>query len=348
MSMTMYRDRRAATIENNELRVTVLEEGGHIAEVFDKQAGVNPLWTPPWPSIEPSTFDRARHRVYGDGADAKLLAGIMGHNVCLDMFGGPSPDELAAGLTPHGEGSVAPYQIDAGAAELTMRAILPIAHIRFERGMELHGRTVRIRESIKSLLAFDRAIGWTEHVTLGPPFLEKGVTEFRASAARSRVFEQAFGTGDCLSVGASFTWPTAPRADGGEVDLRRFTDAPRSSAYSAHLMDERREHAFFVAFHPATRLAFGYIWKRADFPWMGIWEENGSRANSPWNAQTIARGMEFGVSPMPESRRDMIDRGLLFDAPTYRWLPANGRLAVEYWVVMTGGDTIPERLDWPG
>jgi hypothetical protein len=229
-----------------------------------------------------------------------------------------------------------------------MRAILPIAHIRFERGMELHGRTVRIRESIKSLLAFDRAIGWTEHVTLGPPFLEKGVTEFRASAARSRVFEQAFGTGDCLSVGASFTWPTAPRAGGGEVDLRRFTDAPRSSAYSAHLMDERREHAFFVAFHPATRLAFGYIWKRADFPWMGIWEENGSRANSPWNAQTIARGMEFGVSPMPESRRDMIDRGLLFDAPTYRWLPANGRLAVEYWVVMMGVDTIPERLDWPG
>jgi hypothetical protein len=113
-------------------------------------------------------------------------------------------------------------------------------------------------------------------------------------------------------------------------------------------MDERREHAFFVAFHPATRLAFGYIWKRADFPWMGIWEENGSRANSPWNAQTIARGMEFGVSPMPESRRDMIDRGLLFDAPTYRWLPANGRLAVEYWVVMMGVDTIPERLDWPG
>ncbi len=28
-------------------RVTVLEEGGHIAEIFDKRSGVNPLWTPP-------------------------------------------------------------------------------------------------------------------------------------------------------------------------------------------------------------------------------------------------------------------------------------------------------------
>ena len=47
----MYRDRRAAVIENADLRVTVLEEGGHIAEIFDKRAGVNPLWTPSWPSI---------------------------------------------------------------------------------------------------------------------------------------------------------------------------------------------------------------------------------------------------------------------------------------------------------
>src|SRR5260370_4137528 len=225
MSTTVYRDRRAATIENNELRVTVLEEGGHVAELFDKQAGVNPLWTPPWPSIEPSTFDRARHHVYGDDADAKLLAGIMGHNVCLDMFGGSSPDELAAGLAPHGEGSVAPYRVDAAGTELTMRAILPIAHIRFERRIALHGRTVRIRESLESLLAFDRVIGWTEHVTLGPPFLEKCVTEFRASAARSRVFEQVFGTGDYLGVGAAFTWPTAPHAGGRRGDLPRVPAA---------------------------------------------------------------------------------------------------------------------------
>src|SRR5947209_1593487 len=163
MPTTVYRDRRAATIENNELRVTVLQEGGHIAEVFDRQIGVSPLWTPPWPSIEPSTFDPARH------------------NLCLDIFGGPSTDEWAAGLTAHGEGSVAPYRIEPAATELTMRAILPIAHIRFERRIGLHGRTVRIREKIESLLAFDRAIGWTQHVTLGPPFLENGVTEFRAS-----------------------------------------------------------------------------------------------------------------------------------------------------------------------
>src|SRR5437867_11180746 len=77
---TLYRGRRAARIANSRLRVTVLHEGGHIAEIFDKQTGVNPLWTPHWPSIEPSAYDRSKHPEYGGGAESKLLAGIAGHN----------------------------------------------------------------------------------------------------------------------------------------------------------------------------------------------------------------------------------------------------------------------------
>jgi len=41
-----YRGRRAATIANDHLNVTVLEEGGHIAEILDTRTGINPLWTP--------------------------------------------------------------------------------------------------------------------------------------------------------------------------------------------------------------------------------------------------------------------------------------------------------------
>ena len=82
------------------IRVTVLEGGGHIAEILDKATGVNPLWTPPWPSIEPEEFDHVAHPGYGGGpAESRLLSAIMGHNLCLDFFGGPSPEEEAAGLS---------------------------------------------------------------------------------------------------------------------------------------------------------------------------------------------------------------------------------------------------------
>ena len=104
-------------------------------------------------------------------------------------------------------------------------------------------------------------------MTLGPPFLAKGATLFRASATRSKVLDTAFGTWDYLRPGAEFDWPLAPRADAGVDDLRVYTNAPASSAYTAHLMDSRQAHAYFVAFSPGAQLAFGYVWKQQDFPW---------------------------------------------------------------------------------
>ena len=345
--MTIYAGRRAAAIENQHLRVTVLEEGGHIAEILDKETGINPLWTPPWRSIEHAAYGPAVHAEYGAGSDGSLLAGIMGHNLCLDIFGGPSSEEAAAGFPVHGEGAVAHYEIDVAGEKLTQRAHLPIAQIEFAREAELCGRTVRIRETVQSLAACDRPIGWTQHVTLGPPFLERGVTQFRASATRSKVFEGKFGDHDYLRAGAEFAWPDGPRLDGGVEDMRVFNKAPASSAFTTQLMDPAREDAFFAAFAPAPRLAFGYVWKQADFPWLGIWEENHSRTHAPWNGKSLARGMEFGVSPMPETRRAMIERGKLFGAPAYRWLPAKGRIAAEYWVIMMRADAVPENLERP-
>ena len=339
----LFRNRRARSIENADLRVTVLEGGGHIAEVLDKTSGVSPLWVPPWPSIEPSAYRAEDDRVHGASAESPLLAGIMGHNLCLDIFGGPSAEEHAAGLHPHGEASVATYELDGNGTTLRAAAMLNEARLRVERRIELVGRTVRFLESVENLSATDRPVGWTEHVTLGPPFLEPGVTQFRASATRSKVFESVFGTADYLIPAAEFTWPHAPGHD-GLVDLRVYTSRPRSSAFTTHLMDPARSTAFFVAFSPRTRLAFGYLWRQSDFPWMGIWEENRSRPHLPWSGETVTRGMEFGVSPFPESRRQMIDRGSLFNVPTYRWIPARSTVAVEYWIVSRAAEVIPESL----
>jgi hypothetical protein len=78
--------------------------------------------------------------LYGGGADATLLAGIMGHNLCLDIFGGPSAEEAQAGLPVHGEVSTAPFEIESSGAALTMRARLPQAQLQFERRIDLVDR----------------------------------------------------------------------------------------------------------------------------------------------------------------------------------------------------------------
>ena len=344
MPLSRWREREAWSIENDALRVTVLREGGHVAEILHKKTGVNPLWVPPWATMEPSRYDAAKHPEYGGDAESKLLAGIHGHNLCLDLFGGPTVEEAAAGMTTHGEGSVAAYSLADAGGGLEMRAALPLHGLSFSRTIRLDGERVRFFETVENLTALDRPIAYTQHVTLGPPFLERGKTEFRIPGTRSMSYPSDFaGPNGYLPVGAVFDWPRAPRRDGkGSVDMRRLQDVPASAAFSTHLLDPHRERAWFLAWAPASKLLFGYEWKRSDFPWMGIWEENRSRTTPPWSGRTLTRGMEFGASPFPESRRAMMERRELFGVPGYRWLAAKERITVEYSAFARVADSIPE------
>ena len=338
---SLFHGRQAVSIENEALRVTVLKEGGHIAEVLHKKSGISPLWVPHWPSIEPSQFDPVTHPQFGGGADGRLLAGIMGHNLCLDIFGGPSDAEAAAGLTAHGEASVAEYAIDTRPGELVMEATLPMAALEVRRTLELRGDVVHIQERVRNLTACDRPIGWTQHVTLAPPFLRHGETEFHTSATRSKVFESEFGPADYLSAGAIFDWPDAPAIDGSVADLRVYsTRSHRAPTPRTSTIRPARTRSLSHSLRK-FELAFGYQWKASDFPWLGIWEENRSREQSPWNRQSVTRGMEFGVSPFPETRRQMIDRGSMFGVPTYRWIPAHTTIAADYLVAAREATSIP-------
>ena len=327
--------RQTVQIENERVRLTLTIEGGHVASILHKSSGVSPLWVPPWPSIEPSTYSLAAHPEYGADAESKLLSGIMGHNLCLDMFGAPSEDEARAGITVHGEASIVPYHVLAGGHQLTAACNMPIAQLAFERHIVLSGNRVQVTETVENLSALDRPIAWTQHVTLGPPFLERGVTQFRAPATRSRA----------LGETTDFDWPMLPRKNGGREDLRVYTKAEVSGGFTTHLMDPHRDRGWFCAFSPKSNVLFGYVWSRTDYPWLGIWEENHSRTNPPWNGRTLTRGMEFSASPFPESRRQMIERNGMYGVPGYRWAPAKSKLRSDYWAFITEAKSIPETLE---
>ncbi len=345
MNDSTYRGRRVATLDNGTLQIVVTREGGHIAAVIDKATGVNPLWSPPWPSIEPSQYDRRKHPEYGADAESKLLAGIMGHNLCLDIFGGPSEAEAAAGMTVHGEASVVPYELEVREGALVEKGVLPQAQLRFSREIKLPegSRVAKITETVENLSAWDRPIAWTQHATLGPPFLEKGRTQFRATATKSKVMENDFTGGKGhMRIGADFEWPLVPCIDGTTEDLRVYTNRPSSGAFSTQLMDPARRDSWFLAWSPTSRLVFGYVWSRADFPWLGIWEENHCRTAPPWSGITLTRGMEFGVSPFPEGRRATIRRGSLFGVPAFKWIPARQTCTAQYKLFLTTAEAVPE------
>jgi hypothetical protein len=51
--------------------------------------------------------------------------------------------------------------------------------------------------------------------------------------------------------------------------------------------------------------------------------------------------MEFGVSPYPETRKQMIQRGNLFGVPGYKWLPALGKISASYSAFVRAADEMP-------
>ena len=320
-------------LENERLRLTFLPGGGHIAAVELKENGVNPLWDPPWETVDPSAYDPGAHPQFGSDVDARVIAGIAGHNLCFDIFGVPSDEEAAAGLGVHGEASSVDWEVESGDRWMEARADLPLTGMQLVRRMDLapgSGR-VSIAETATNLTGVDRPVGWTQHATLGPPFLEKGRTLFEMSATRSKVIDGEFAPGaDRFVAGAEFDWPLAPLAAGGLDDMRRAVSADASGAFTAHLMDPELDEAFFAAYQPSTETLIGYVWKREDFPWLGIWEENFSRQHSPWSGKTLTRGMEFGASPFPETRREAIERGRLFGERTIGCIPARSSVKAEY------------------
>jgi hypothetical protein len=56
---TSYHGRKAWKVANDKVQVVVLPGGGHIASIMLRSgagANVNPLWLPPWPSVEPGNW----------------------------------------------------------------------------------------------------------------------------------------------------------------------------------------------------------------------------------------------------------------------------------------------------
>ncbi|MDO9542584.1 MAG: hypothetical protein Q7J98_09710, partial [Kiritimatiellia bacterium] len=91
-----------------------------------------------------------------------------------------------------------------------------------------------------------------------------------------------------------------------------------------------KEQAWFSAVNPRLGLLVAYVWRRADYPWLGVWEENYSRKPPPWNGKTLARGMEFANTPFPFGLRKSVDLGKFQGQRAYAWLPARGKIIHNY------------------
>jgi hypothetical protein len=285
----------AVILSNDKIEVTVLTVGATPASILlnSDHSKLNPLWNP-------KRVAAGRPCEFGNSPG-------FGHFVCVDGFGPASPEEQAAGLPMHGEAHQVPYEILKQSREgpvqtLTLRGMLPLVRESFTRTIQLVDgeNLVAITSELQNHLAFDRAVNWAEHLTIGPPFLERGktVVEMPAVRASSRVPEDHLP--HRLASFQEFHWPLAPGVDGQRIDIRSAGFSP-SFDHTTCLLGQDRPIAFVVFQHPQMRLLLGCVFRVQEFPWVQNWE------HFPADDQ-LARGLEFSTQPFDVPRREIMSK----------------------------------------
>lgn len=328
--MTKFEDRDGYVVENDKLELVILSTGGAFASLTlkDDTAKMNPMWNP---------VKMAREA----GLPSRFGASI-GHFVCVDGFGPTSKEEAAAGFQGHGEAHRLPWEkTSGGASEAAFKVTLPIVQEVFERKVKVNPgeQVVSVESTLSSLLAFDRPVNWAEHGTIGAPFLSPEVTVVDASVGRCETRPRESPRDIHRLEGAKeFTYPNAPAAKGGTVNLRTVPASPNSMDHTGCAFDPARRLVFVTAIHKPTGLLLGYLLRREEYPWLQEW------MNYPANG-TLARGLEFGTQPYDQPRRAMIDLGKMFGVPTFRWLPAKSTIGTKFLMFYTKAPGLEQVTD---
>jgi hypothetical protein len=346
-----WRNREAYTVSNGCIQLVTLLGGGHIAELRHTDAhladanSVSPLWIPPWQTIEPYSYRARRDQAcYGSITEGKLLSGLAGHSICLDYFGSPSAEESGQGLSQHGEAPSSRWipatrRITDSEATLMLETRLPVSRLQFQREITLRPGepVVYFRETVANMAKADHFFHWTQHVTLGPPFLAPEEVIVSIPGTKGMTFPHGYDEGKAaLQDGKVFEWPDAPRRPEGIADLTRPLSQPGLGYVAGVLLDPQVEWGFIAAVNQRLGLLLAYCFRRADFPWVALWEENKAIQAVPWNGETVALGLEFSTTPLPVSRRENFTMGgPLFNVPTVACVPSRRDKTVQYMALLT-------------
>jgi hypothetical protein len=359
---TRHRGRSAHRIANDKIEMHWLTGGGHLANFATLEAGpaanLNLVWASPWETMEPQKYNAKKHATkYGGGCTSMALASYTGHVLCLDYFGMPSAAEEAAGLPLHAEAgnrrwSVAKKSVKNGEIKFVTRGTAPSAGMAITREILLRENesVAVVRETVANKTKRDRYFQWVQHATFGPPFLKENESIVVVPGTQSKTAPATYGEKTGLAIDREFTYPHAPTNTGtldlsqpfvhkgkgfnaavllgsGELNEEENKNQTRPGEAAAGTTGE---FTYVAVLNWRLGVLAGYVFRRADFPWISIWEENHAREESPWNGATQARGLEFGNTPFPLGLHHAIMNGPLFNTPTVGYLPAHAKQTIPY------------------
>lgn len=237
-----------------------------------------------------------------------------GHFLCLDRWGPPSESEHVRGMPYHGEASQVAWSMrQPSALELQSTAKLPMAGLNVTRDCLLArtGAAFALRERVRNDNPLGRIYNMVQHPTIAPPFLARDTV---VDCNGEQGFSQS-PTGPPVPQELTSPWPHASAADCSLVDLRHSLVAGPDPAVASFLVSPAASHGWVTAATPSRGLLLGYVWPRADYPWIHMWRHI-------TQGEMIARGLEFGTAALHQPFPVLARAAPIAGQPLFAYLDA--------------------------
>lgn len=282
----------AVTLQNRNLRVTVLpEKGSDIVEFLHKPSDTDALF------LSPNGLRRSQH------AEPTLNTGP---GTFMDRYPGGWQEIAPAAGPPsryggiefgqHGEASVLPWRcvvVTDSAREVAIKLTVQMLRTPFvlERTMRLCGDEPRLflEETIENRSPQTLPVMWGHHPAFGGGLLDE-TCRFELRHARVEVpAERAFAA-QRLAPETIAEWPKVCGADGKTVDLSRMPPRGAGTADYFYLTDLAEGRYRVVS--ERLRLGVEVQWDLGVMPHLWFWQVAGGAPNYPWWSQTYSMALE--------------------------------------------------------
>ncbi len=249
-SVSSHRNKPCVQISNSHITVKVSTSGGNIVSVTSSSTNnVNPLWEPPWPTVpvglrkvavrfNENLFSQKKE----DVLESQLLSTIGGHSLCCDVFGKHSKGEVErSNLSFHGEAGLKEWEVTKVTKEsLTMSCRLQESQLFLSREYTVVDNLIKVTETMTNLVGFQRALGRSQHVTIGSAMLgedhnadddsgSSSSTIFSTNCDIGMTWPEDNGIHSNFSINESFKYPFIPRKDTSKDDWRCFPRCHKNS-----------------------------------------------------------------------------------------------------------------------
>ena len=271
----------ALELANEALAVTLLPgKGCDIVELIDQASGIDVLFKTPWrfgrrPIHAPSSFE-------------SWIEAYPGGWQLLLPNGGDAAIQNGVEWGFHGEAALVEWRVDAVESDRAVCSTPLIrAPLEVVRMISLAGAVLRVEDRVTNVGGEPVEVMWGHHPAFGGPFLQPGC-RIETSARTFTADDRAPGSG--LEPGGVGSWPHAPLAAGGVLDLSVIPHDAERRAVLGYLTDFDDGACRVV--NPALDLAVELRWPLELFPVAWFWQELRATPGYPWYRRIYTTAIE--------------------------------------------------------